>query len=223
MGCGLWGAALGAPAPLGLGLRSRWSLVMAALGLLGPPLRPHLPALIQFPPWWLLHHGFGPARPWMLLTPLQHWGVLPSRSLCLGEIKTRRGKASCQTSRFTQHLPPKCPAVPAPRAAGCSLHAPHFIIFLAQAAHPTPGWDFFLHPLAEPGPHADPCWKQQQWEVLVLSFLQPWLCCPAACAVLLLWCPIQAISPHLFHSICSSVLSPEISAPADVLCTLKNI
>lgn len=60
VGCGLWGAALGAPAPLGLGLRSRWSLVMAALGLLGAPLHPHLPPLIQFPPWWLLvQHGLG--------------------------------------------------------------------------------------------------------------------------------------------------------------------
>lgn len=110
------------------------------------------------------------------------------------------------------------------KAAGCSLHAPHFIIFLAQAAHPTPGWDFFLHPLAEPAPPtlipAGSSSSGKSWSFpsrsLGSAVLLPVL-------YLLLWCPIQAISPHLFHSICSSVLSPEISAPADVLCTLKNI
>lgn len=125
--------------------------------------------------------ALGPARPRMLLAPPR--GVLPSRSLCLGEIKTRRGESQVPDTPLHPASATKM-SCSSSKAAGCSLHAPHFIIFLAQAAHPTPGWDFFLHPLAEPAPpHADPCWKQQQWEVLVLSFPQPWLCCPAARAV----------------------------------------
>lgn len=151
---------------------------MAALGLLGAPLHPHLPPLIQFPPWWLLvQHGLG-----CYSLPSSTGGAAFPISVPGGNKDQEGGsqvpdiplhpasatKMSCSSSK----------------AAGCSLRAPHFIIFLAQAAHPTPGWDFFLHPLAEPvPPHADPCWKQQQWEVLVLSFPQPWLCCPAARAV----------------------------------------
>lgn len=191
---------------------------MAALGLLGAPLHPHLPPLIQFPPWWLLvQHGLGcyslPSSTGDAAFPIS----VP------GGNKDQEGGSQVPDIPLHPASATKM-SCSSSKAAGCSLHAPHFIIFLAQAAHPTPGWDFFLHPLAEPAPPtlipAGSSSSGKSWSFpsrsLGSAVLLPVL-------YLLLWCPIQAISPHLFHSICSSVLSPEISAPADVLCTLKNI
>lgn len=165
--------------------------------------------------------ALGPARPRMLLAPPR--GVLPSRSLCLGEIKTRRGEARCQTSRFTQHLPPKCPA-PAPRQQAVPSMLPISSFFWHRQHTPHLAGIFSYTPWPSlPPPTLIPAGSSssgKSWSFpsrsLGSAVLLPVL-------YLLLWCPIQAISPHLFHSICSSVLSPEISAPADVLCTLKNI
>lgn len=153
-------------------------------------------------------------------------GVLPSQSLCLGGHKDQEGgkpaarhpasPSVChQNVLLSQRGLRGQRAVPSVR--------PISSFFWHRQRTPHLGGIFSYTPWPSLPPRLIPAGSSSSgkpWSFpsrsLSSAVLLPMRCCSFGAQ-------IRLSPPHLFHSICSSVLSPEISAPADVLCTLKNI